>query len=100
MRFYIAARESINCTADLGVRLGFRTSQRTASAMSRSSSMAMPRIFASSRTILRNWGYQMAAVAGGIDRHIGRAGLHPALQNRLEEGIALVVLVKGQIIDK
>ena len=42
----------------------------------------------------------MAAVRGGVDGHIGRAALQPALQDSLHDGIGIVVLVESQVVDE
>ena len=42
----------------------------------------------------------MAAIGGGVDRHIDRPLLQTALQDSLHRGVGLVILVKGQVVDE
>ena len=42
----------------------------------------------------------MAAVGGGVDQHIVGPGLHAALDDRLEELVLDLKILKGQVIDK
>ena len=43
---------------------------------------------------------EMAAVAGGIDRHIAGLGGNRSLEHRLEGGIAVVIAAEGEVVDE
>ena len=42
----------------------------------------------------------MAAVGGGVHRHVVRPPLHAALQNGLKNGVAGIPLLKGEVVDE
>ena len=52
------------------------------------------------RPVREGLAHQVAPVGRGIDRHVGRPALQPALQDGFEHRVGPVILIKGQIVDK